>query len=284
MIRFRSQGDRELSSWEKRVIRWAQRWRRMATPMFEVRDKQWRSRFVCESDLDAWRAVSLWIKEPGTMQWIDMEVRPGDVFLDIGANVGLYTIAAAHRVGESGKVFAVEPHRANVMTLHRNVAANRYGARVQVLPIGLADKADITRLNYASLESASTGSQVGREVMAMQTENQTFKPVASEIVLTTTVDALIDAGAMGPPHLVKMDVDGLEPAILRGMERMLRAPTRPRSIQVEVNVGDHADVVGFMQACGYAASARNYTKIGAALVAEGADADAIAHNVVFVPS
>src|SRR5690606_36929499 len=159
--------------------------------------------------------LSLWIKEPGTMAWIDREVRAGDRFLDIGANIGIYTIAAGRRVGAEGKVYAVEPHKANVLTLMRNIAANGFEDRVEVLPFALADVCKVLRFNYVSLESASTGSQLGSN--RVETSNDTFTTVASEHLPAMTVDDLIAEGAIERPSLVKNDVDGIELAILKGM-------------------------------------------------------------------
>ena len=63
----------------------------------------------------------------------------GSVFVDIGANAGLYTLAAAPHVGTSGKVLAVEPNPAVLERLKFNVALNGLESRVIVAPVGVAD-------------------------------------------------------------------------------------------------------------------------------------------------
>ena len=78
-------------------------------------------------------------KEEGTMRWIDGEVRAGDIFMDIGANIGIYTLAAAHRVGKKGRVYAFEPHKVNGITLLRNLEASGLADRVDFFACALSD-------------------------------------------------------------------------------------------------------------------------------------------------
>ena len=61
----------------------------------------------------------MFVKESGTCEWIKNDIGPGDVFFDIGANIGIYSILAANRVGKTGKVYAFEPHSGNFTRLLR---------------------------------------------------------------------------------------------------------------------------------------------------------------------
>src|SRR5215213_8519026 len=55
--------------------------------------------FLCRSDLELMRARTFATKEEGTVEWIRSSVRPGQVFCDVGANIGLYSLLAAHHAG-----------------------------------------------------------------------------------------------------------------------------------------------------------------------------------------
>src|SRR5262249_11802872 len=68
--------------------------------------------FLCENLRDYARCAGIFLKEPGTCEWIDRTVREGGDFYDIGANIGVYSILAGHR-GPSGRVVAFEPHAGN---------------------------------------------------------------------------------------------------------------------------------------------------------------------------
>jgi FkbM family methyltransferase len=78
----------------------------------------------------------MFIKEPQTCEWIKSEVKAGQVFYDIGANIGIYSILAAKYVGGLGRVYAFEPHNANFSRLLDNIAANGLGEIV--VPCNLA--------------------------------------------------------------------------------------------------------------------------------------------------
>ena len=246
-----------------------------------VEDGQYRSVFVCENRLQAYRAISLWVKESGTMSWIDSGVAPGDRFLDIGANVGIYTIAAAHRAGAGGRVYAVEPHKPCAVALMRNVLRNGMQDRVDILTMPLTERQTIAPFNYTSLEPSVTGSQLGSNFA--DGHSKVFQPAASELCIGMSVDELIAAAVMEPPDMVKIDVDGIELSILKGMKDLLNAPKRPRSLQVELNLGEHEKVTDFMKEQGYVLDHRHFTLSGERQRQQGKELSAIAHNAVFIP-
>jgi FkbM family methyltransferase len=272
-------GGRDLNGFEKLWFDAKARLRAALVSEVPIEDGPYRTIFLCENRIQAYRALSLWVKEAGTMEWIDKNVRAGERFLDIGANVGVYTLAAAHRVGPSGRVYAVEPHKPNAISLMRNVLRNRLQDRVDVLTTPLADQRMVATFHYKDLAPSSTGSQLD----STNVSGKEFIPAASEVVLGLSVDELIEAKAIDPPHHVKIDVDGIELSILRGMAELLGAPQRPRSVQVELNVGEHEAIEGFMASKDYRLDHRHFTANGKRQLAEGKDVSRIAHNAVFTP-
>lgn len=280
MIKIQSNGSGS-SRLRKIALRLAHWCREALTVRVAVDDGRHRSSFHCETFNDAARPLSMMVKEEGTMRWLDREARPGDVFLDVGANVGIYTIAAAHRVGPAGRVFAFEPHKASAVTLMRNLVLSSVDEQVTVFTCALAEKPGAIAFNYTSLESASSGSQAGHTDVAG--EQREFLPVATEIILTASVDSLIDCGAMTAPALVKIDVDGNELKVLRGMQTLLSGKNRPRAIQVELNVGSHIDIVEFLRERGYQLTERHLTRYGKNRTQRGVPLDQIAHNAIFQP-
>lgn len=279
---FTSDGSRYLSRRERFVMRLMASLRKRLLVRVRLLDRGRLAIYVCETAMDAWRPLSLWLKEEGTMAWIEAEVRPGDVFMDIGANIGIYSIAAAQRMGGSGEVYAFEPHKVNGVTLLRNVQANGLQGRIRVFACALSDSDGFLAFNYASLASASSASQLGHRRVPGSDEE--FSPVSSEMVFSTSVDSLIAAGAIEPPTLVKIDVDGNELAILRGMAGLLRGPRRPRAVQVELNVGEQDEIAALMQASGYALVGRHFTHDGRNAHARGVPLAQIAHNAIFAPA
>jgi FkbM family methyltransferase len=279
---FHSDGRRFPRRWERALFRLVGFVRERLRLHVRVRDGRFTSTYACENVLDALRSMSLWIKEEGTMRWIDAETKPGDVFMDIGANIGIYTIAAAHRVGAAGLVYAFEPHKVNALSLMRNVQLTGLSERVKVFACPLSDTAGVVAFNYASLKAASTASQLGHTRLAGCSEH--FEPVACELVLASTVDALMTAAAIRPPTLVKIDVDGNELGILRGMRILLCGPSRPRALQVELNVGEQDRTEAFLRECGYTLSQRHFTYAGQRALSSGKPLAQVAHNAIFRPS
>jgi FkbM family methyltransferase len=233
--------------------------------------------FRCEDPLEVTRAVTLLEKEPGTVRFVRTEVRAGDVFYDIGANIGLYTLVAARRVGDEGMVCAFEPHAGNIMNLLRNVAENRLGDRVKVVSAPLNDSSGFFPFDYRSAEPGSALSRLESEGAV----GEEFAPVSTELKYATSVDALVADGVIPPADLVKLDVDGNEPLILRGMKTHLSESHRPRAAQVEIQPETREEVYELMQENGYEAAERHDTFAGAALIEAGMHPDRVVHNVVF---
>jgi FkbM family methyltransferase len=273
-------GERELNGFEKLWFDARAALRASMVSEVAIQDGPHRTVFLCENRTQAYRALSLWVKEAGTMEWIDKSVRPGERFLDIGANVGIYTLAAAHRVGAGGRVYAVEPHKPNAVSLMRNVLRNKLQDRVDVLTTPLADQRMVATFYYKDLSPSSTGSQLD----ATNVSGKEFIPAASEVVLGLSVDELLEVKAIEAPHHVKIDVDGIELSILRGMTALLGSAERPRSVQVELNVGEHEAIESYMNAKGYKLDHRHFTANGKRQLAEGKETSQIAHNAVFVPA
>jgi FkbM family methyltransferase len=236
--------------------------------------------FICESDVEAWRAETLRTKEAGTVRWIQNNVRPADVFFDIGANIGLYSMLAAAYVGEGGRVFSFEPHLPNAVSLMRNTLANGFQSRLSLVTTALHSEEGFLPFNYNATLPGSSMSQLN----STQTDlGVSFAPVFSELKHATTIDALIASKVVPPPHVVKMDVDGNEPLILKGMRTLLTSPSRPRSLQVEVSPRCATEIDQILMGCNYAKMERHDTDAGLRKIAQGAPAESIAYNAIYEP-
>jgi FkbM family methyltransferase len=246
----------------------------------QVYDGEHAYTFRCESAVDVWRARTLLVKEQGTVQWIRSEIRAGDVFYDIGANIGIYVPLAAKAVGAQGKVYAFEPHVVNVHSLLHNVHINGLEGVVEVLSCALNDTEGFFDFNYHSFVSGSSMSQLNDR---RDDKNREFRPVFTERKYATTIDHLVGKGVLRPADHIKIDVDGNEMLVLRGMRQLLGSARKPKSIQVEVNLRYKDALFQYMQECGYAIAQRHYTAAGKVELASGADPEAIAYNAIFKP-
>ncbi|WP_189994850.1 FkbM family methyltransferase [Thalassobaculum fulvum] len=176
------------------------------------------------SDGVAGFASVLFLFEPGLWRWM-AGFRPDDVLLDIGANVGIYTIAAAGLFGV--RVAALEPYGPNLAVLRRNVAINRLADRVTVLPVAATDVERTGRLYHEGGE-AGAASQHFETAVDGADESEPFDRVEG-----VPVDVLVERGTIPFPTRIKIDVDGNERAVIEGMTRTLADP-RLHSVRLEV--------------------------------------------------
>lgn len=147
-------------------------------------------------------------------------LRPGDVYLDGGADIGLMTLLAGDRVGSTGAVYAFEPDPLSLDVLRENVALNDLN-HVTIVPRGCAaapGTATLYRLDRTRFPVATIGAP-------------TETPAESETTITlTSIDTEVDR----PVHVLKLDVEGSEWAALRGAERTVFGD-HPPHLLIELN-------------------------------------------------
>ena len=135
---------------------------------------------------------------------IEEDVGPGEVFYDIGAHSGYFTLVGSSLCRRDGRVIAIEPVPLNVDRLRRHVKINRL-RNVDIIDQAASDTVGTARFSLAANE------WIGRLADDGEIE-----------VPTITVDALVERG-YPPPDAMKIDVEGAEVRVLRGAERTLRS-------------------------------------------------------------
>ena len=179
---------------------------------------------------EKYRADTYESKEPETLDWLDANLRDGDVLYDIGANIGVYTLYAAKR--KSGcRVYAFEPAGQNFARLLRNVSINRLN---NVIPcnIPLSDAQAFALFFVSDLEAGSAFHNLGAENAGKRSAGPSLRQGA----LAISVDALVADFGLPAPTLIKLDVDGLEDKIVAGAFKVLRSPSL-RGVLVEASRG-----------------------------------------------
>ena len=177
--------------------------------------------------LELWRCKTYASKEPETLDWID-SFAPGEVLFDVGANIGLYTLYAAAR---GITVHGFEPEAQNFASLAFNLLQNRF-ANASCYCVALSDREGIGSLFVTSAAAGDSQHNLGAE-------NPFYKRsyVGKQGSFCTTLDRLCFELGLTVPNHVKLDVDGIEPEILAGAQRLVRHPSF-KSLLVEVNTFD----------------------------------------------
>lgn len=181
-------------------------------------------------------------------EWLLRELQKGNVYLDIGAHVGMHALTAARRLSElgGGKVIAIEATPDSAEKIRQAAKANSLN-NVEVVQVGLGDHEGVLKLytddrfppNDAAVRSQFNTGQLVCEVRLARLDD-----IAESIGLTKA-------------DIVKLDIEGGEVAALKGMLSTLRQ-LRPRFITLEVEEfrlrqakTTEADIVSLLSSCGY---------------------------------
>lgn len=146
--------------------------------------------------------------EPYETTLIESQVKPGDVVLDIGANIGYYTLIFARLVGDKGRVYAFEPDPTNFRLLKKNVRANGYQNVIFV------NKAVAEASGPLSLYLCPDNKGDHR-IFASEDDRDAIS------IQATTLDEHF-ADYQGKIDFIKMDIQGSEGRAVRGMQQVLR--------------------------------------------------------------
>lgn len=139
---------------------------------------------------------------------------PGDFVLDLGANIGWYTVIASRLVGKDGKVVAFEPEETNLSLLKKNVAMSRGVGPVEIMKMALGDREESARLFI------SENNQGDHRLFGDGTHRE------SQDVQVKTLDSFF-ATSVRKPTVVKSDTQGSESRILRGAANLFDEGWRP---------------------------------------------------------
>lgn len=202
--------------------------------------------FVTTNKFTAWRAQTVMSKEPGTVSWID-EFGVGEIFVDVGANVGIYSLCAARFRGV--RVFAFEPESQNYAILNQNIHLNGLDGLITAYCVALSDATRFDRLSLGQFLAGGSCHTFGADV---DHNLQQRAPAFRQGCFATTLDALVAEGVVPVPQHIKIDVDGLEHAVIRGAAATI-ADRGVRSVLVEINsaLDEHWQIVDQMLERGF---------------------------------
>jgi FkbM family methyltransferase len=215
-------------------------------PRCEIEHAGTRMIFATPNSGTKWRVDTIHSKEPCTLEWIATFDR-ADILVDIGANVGMYTVWAAATRGVS--VFAFEPEAQNYALLNRNILFNRLQQRVKAYCIGLSDTAGVSELYMADVVAGGSCHALGEPI------DYKYEPLPVAFAqgsVAARLDDLVGGGRIPAPTHIKIDVDGIEPKVVAGArETFKNKAVRSALIELNLNLADHRDLVRELDGLGF---------------------------------
>lgn len=195
-------------------------------------------------------------KEPETVQWIETYVKSGEVFYDVGANVGAYSLVTWKATGGKCKVYAFEPGFSNFAALCKNIILNRCEKEIVPLQVALGDDTGIFDFSYTNISTGYAGHSIVKSGKITEISNNTHG--FQQPILSFRMDDFIKIFGIPPPNHVKIDVDGGEFPVLRGAQLTLRIPTlHSLLVEIDETVADWGEILKLLQECGFKVAAKH---------------------------
>lgn len=171
--------------------------------------------------------IDLGVNEPHVTRTLMSLIGPGDVVVDVGANVGYYSVLAGWRAHPDGQVWSFEPNPRAFALLSDNMTMTGHAAMARRWPVALSDRAGTAALRiFPGYEATSTIRAVP-EAFVSHTERETGRVShVIDVELLRLDDAMRDVPAI---NVMKIDAEGHEPAIIAGAQEILR---RSRTVKI----------------------------------------------------
>ncbi|ARN85041.1 FkbM family methyltransferase [Candidatus Nucleicultrix amoebiphila] len=208
--------------------------------------------FFCPGEIPIWRARTFFTKEPETLAWID-SFQPDDTLLDIGANIGLYSLYAGLK---GHTVCAIEPMSDNFFILQRNININQLKT-VQAFCLCLYNQNKLDTLKIRNDGFGQSQNSFDENTGAF---DETYEFSYQQGVVGITLDYLAQQTFI--PNHIKLDVDGHELKVLEGGHKTLQNKN-VKSILIEMNEKGkkHQETCDFICKHGFSIASKSHSEM-----------------------
>ena len=190
------------------------------------------------------RANTFEVKEPETLSWIK-GFDSDDKLLDIGANIGIYSLYAASKGID---VVAIEPDALNYALLNLNIRINQLGNKIIPYSIAVHDQTYFSKFNISSYK---WGGALNSFDNSLDYSGKRYKPVHSQGVFGVSLDSFLEQISFTPSH-IKIDVDGNENLILEGASNFLMNNSlKSILIELDENRKDYRESINSLEKKGF---------------------------------
>lgn len=175
-----------------------------------------------------WRAKTVLSEEPMLVEWMDESFNSSSIFLDIGANVGSYSIYATTK--GCSQVYSCELDLLNCSILYHNIVINQLTANILILPFPASSTPRVVDIFFRDFSAGDALQSIGR--------NSPFSTICtprahSLKMLAVPLDQIFSNYSLDLPTHIKIDVDGNELEVINGMMNIL---ANAKSVYFETSV------------------------------------------------
>lgn len=200
--------------------------------------------FIHENANTKWRIDTLFEKEPHTLAWLN-RFESHETFIDIGANIGLYSIWAAILSGVN--VYSFEPDGQNYALLNKNIFVNNLYPDKKVLAYccAISDGIKFSELYSSACSAGSSYNDFNQRLTGRVTK-------FVQGCISVSVDELVASNIIPHPDHIKIDVDGYEHLAVLGCKEVIESG-KLKSILIEIDRNDenHLPIIDYMLENGY---------------------------------
>jgi FkbM family methyltransferase len=180
-------------------------------------------------------------RESETMRFFAEFIEAGDTVVEVGGHIGYISTYLSKLVGPEGALYVLEPGENNLPYLKRNT---RSCPNVTIVEKGAADKDGELAFYLENLTGQNNSFVKDYPVLWANAQSAEFKPdIVEKSVSVVTIDGFIEARSL-KPSFIKIDVEGFELQVLRGMSATLSAIKPGLMVEVTQNPGEVFDLLG----------------------------------------
>jgi len=185
--------------------------------IFDFKDKK---KVIClraDNLITHFRSNLFFVKEKEVRYFIDEKLKKDQIFFDIGANIGVFSIYSAVR--KNALVYSFEPEYSNLFILKENILINRLYNNIFPYSLAIGKNNNLTNLHIADSTPGAAVSSISNE--KIKTTDEGYQVVWKEGVVEMKLDDICNQLNI-IPNMLKIDTDGNENNVLMGSENVLK--------------------------------------------------------------
>jgi len=212
------------------------------------------------SGVDDFRVNTYATKEPETLEWMRKYFSKGDVYYDVGANIGQYSLYAAKVLHGDCTVYSFEPESQNFASLNQNIYINKLHDSIIPCCLAVTEKTSfgILHINpyaydvWKVSDKLISGSALHNFGTCIDFAGEEFTPIHKQGVMSISIDDAWNTFGFKFPNHIKIDIDGLEMNVIQGMaETMLNPLLKSVLVEISKDTDEHDIIIDTLGKCGF---------------------------------